>query len=155
MGKVWCHVSLFHRNITFVLKLPFPPLRRLKLFYYFFSENWNSAGHQWTCDIWIRWSCRTGQTAWKYCTIIMQNHEHCLLWAGKRYEDGTAITPPGFLPLPIFPVDTVWSWVSRLSLTWMEKTLLPRHVVDTHVIYQNSDGIGSDALHDKTGKNWI
>ena len=29
----------------------------------------------------------------KCCKIIMENQEYCLIWAGKRDEDGTAITP--------------------------------------------------------------
>jgi PAS domain S-box-containing protein len=41
----------------------------------------------------------TGETAGpdklleKCCKILMQNQEYCLIWAGKRDDDGTAITP--------------------------------------------------------------
>ena len=57
----------------------------------------------------------------KCCEIIMQNHEYCLIWAGTRDEDGTAITPLAALTSANIP-DRDCMYLVEQVITDMDKS---------------------------------
>ncbi len=91
----------------------------------------------------------------KCCNIIMQNQEYCLLWAGKRDEDGTGITPIVALTSTNIPEHDCMNIVDQV-ITEMDKTNPAAKALlsKTHVVYQNIEELESDTLREisrKTG----
>lgn len=91
----------------------------------------------------------------KCCNIIMQNQEYCLLWAGKRDDDGTAITPLVALTSANIPERDCMVLVEQVITDMDEENPAAKALLSgTHVIYQRIEEFESDALRDiseKTG----
>lgn len=92
----------------------------------------------------------------KCCKIIMQNQEYCLIWAGKRDDDGTAITPLTALTSANIPDKDCLNLVEQVITDMHETNPAAKALLSgSRVIIQDvRSTVDSKALHDislKTG----
>ncbi|MBU1140833.1 MAG: GAF domain-containing protein, partial [Proteobacteria bacterium] len=92
----------------------------------------------------------------KCCQIIMQNQEYCLIWAGKRDIDDTAISPLVALTSANIPEKQCMYLVEQVITDMHESNPAAKALLSgTHIIYQDVlQQTDSKALRDislKTG----